>query len=385
MRTITSLSFTALSTSQPRPHFSRVPGWKFSTSTSACLTSRFSSSAPAPLRRSSVADFLLRHSCSQASESPLSVMVPNLRSASPTFGSSSLMTSAPNSASWVAQKGPARKLDTSMMRMPCRGLAVCCGAGASVMAEVPVAGFACPLGACGDALDCRQHAARPIDDGIVDELAFELDGGGAGRFGRLEGAHDLARPLDLRGRGREDRVDLGHLIGVDAHLALKPEALDVAGRRAQALDIGEINPHRVERRLDAGSTRGEHALAAVGQELSLAAAPLDIHVEGEIAGAEGDALDARRGGRDGANVGHSLAGLDDGDDVELTGCEPPLPLQVRNHPIDGSDLVGRLHLGQDDAVDALRDDRHDVAVAELGGGGIDADVAAALARALAGG
>src|SRR5215831_12769991 len=187
MRTITSPWFTALSTSQPRPHFSKVPGWKFSTSTSACLTRRFKSSAPLALRRSRVADFLLRHSCSQASESPLSVMVPNLRSASPTFGSSILMTSAPNSASWVAQKGPARKLDTSMMRMPCRGLTVCCGAGASVIAVVSVACFGGPLGACGDALDCLQHAARAIDDGIVDELALELDGGGASRFGRLEG------------------------------------------------------------------------------------------------------------------------------------------------------------------------------------------------------
>ncbi len=83
-----------------------VPGWKFSTSTSAWATSRFSRSAPSGLRRSSVADFLLRHSCSQGRESPLSVMVPNLRRGSPTLGSSILITSAPNSASCVAQNGP---------------------------------------------------------------------------------------------------------------------------------------------------------------------------------------------------------------------------------------------------------------------------------------
>src|SRR5262245_49377862 len=222
MRTITSLGFTALSTSQPRPHFSRVPGWKFSTTTSASLTRRFMSSAPSAWRRSSVADFLLRHSCSQGSESPLSVRVPNLRSASPTFGSSSLMTSAPNSASWVAQKGPARKLDASMMRMPCMGLTVACSAVVSAMAVLSRdLSLGRALGARGDALACLQHASRPIDDGIVDELPLKLDGGGASRFGRLEGPHHLARPLDFRGRRREDRVDLGHLIGVDAHLALK--------------------------------------------------------------------------------------------------------------------------------------------------------------------
>ena len=52
--------------------------------------------------------FLLRDSDSQGSESPHSVIVPNRRVASPTPGSSTLITSAPNSPSCVAAKGPAR-------------------------------------------------------------------------------------------------------------------------------------------------------------------------------------------------------------------------------------------------------------------------------------
>src|ERR1700741_2423810 len=85
-------------------------------------TSRLSSAAPSALRRSSVAAFLFRHSESHGSESPHCVIVPNLRSASPTLGSSSLITSAPNSASCVAQNGPARKVDTSITRQPPSGV-----------------------------------------------------------------------------------------------------------------------------------------------------------------------------------------------------------------------------------------------------------------------
>jgi len=59
MRTITSLWFCLLSTSQPRPHFSSVPGWKFSTKTSACETNRFRISAPSGFLKSSVADYLV--------------------------------------------------------------------------------------------------------------------------------------------------------------------------------------------------------------------------------------------------------------------------------------------------------------------------------------
>ena len=78
-------------------------------------------SAPSGLRMSSVTDFLLRHSDNHGSVSPQGWGEPNLRSGSPTPGSSHLITSAPNSASWVVQNGPAMKLEISMMRMPSSG------------------------------------------------------------------------------------------------------------------------------------------------------------------------------------------------------------------------------------------------------------------------
>ena len=121
MRTITSRGLISFKVSQPRPHFSSVPGWKFSTITSAFSASSLRMRAPSGVRMSSVIDFLLRHSESQGSESPLSVIVPKRRSGSPTWGSSTFNTSAPNSASWVEQKGPARKLETSRTRMSSSG------------------------------------------------------------------------------------------------------------------------------------------------------------------------------------------------------------------------------------------------------------------------
>lgn len=103
MRTITRRGLISRSVSQPRPHFSRVPGWKFSTITSTIPTRRLRMAAPSGVRMSSVMDFLLRHSDSHGSESPDSVIVPKRRSASSMRGSSTFHTSAPNSASCVEQ------------------------------------------------------------------------------------------------------------------------------------------------------------------------------------------------------------------------------------------------------------------------------------------
>ena len=61
----------------------------------------------------------------------------------------------------------------------------------------------------------------------------------------------------------------------------------------------------------------------------------------------------------------------------------PSFLEVRNHPVDGPDLVGRLEFRQDDAIDTSLHDGDDIAIAELGRGGVDTDIAEALARALA--
>ena len=68
-------------------------------------------------------DFLLRLSLSQTRVSPHSVALPKRRSGSPMRGSSTLITSAPNSASKVAQNGPAMKVAMSSTRTPSSGRA----------------------------------------------------------------------------------------------------------------------------------------------------------------------------------------------------------------------------------------------------------------------
>jgi len=110
---------------------------------------RFSNSAPSGLRKSSVADFLFRHSESQGSVSPFGVTVPNLRKGSPITGNSSLITSAPNSASCVVAKGPEIKVETSITRTPSSGNTRGSGAASDIWRS---------LGFPGNLM--RDHAAR---------------------------------------------------------------------------------------------------------------------------------------------------------------------------------------------------------------------------------
>ncbi|MCY1395030.1 hypothetical protein D9M71_99580 [compost metagenome] len=93
-----SFGFSAESCSQPSPHFSSVPGRKFSMTMSTCAASLRTMSRACSRLRSSVTDFLLRLCTYHHSEVSL-CSLRHLRSGSPSFGGSTLMTSAPNWAS----------------------------------------------------------------------------------------------------------------------------------------------------------------------------------------------------------------------------------------------------------------------------------------------
>jgi hypothetical protein len=99
MRTTTSLGFSARSRSGARPHRSIVPGRKFSISTSLTRTRSTSSSCPGGWRRSSVTKRLPRLCTAHHRELPLISPAPQLRNGSSLPGASTLMTSAPKSAS----------------------------------------------------------------------------------------------------------------------------------------------------------------------------------------------------------------------------------------------------------------------------------------------
>src|SRR5580700_10922814 len=151
---------------------------------------------------------------------------------------------------------------------------------------------------------------------------------------------------------------------MNAHLALEAEVLDVPRRALEAFAVVQVHPHAVDGRLQAGQPRYQYAFAAVGEQLALAATPGDAHVEREIAGAEGDAPDARARRGNGAHVGHALGRLDDRNDVAGADRQFPLRLEAGDDPVDRLDLVGGLDFRQDNAVDALVHDGDDIAVAE---------------------
>ncbi|MNL31214.1 hypothetical protein D3C87_1529900 [compost metagenome] len=117
---ITSLGFTFFRCSHDRFHLFRMPGRKFSTSTSASFNSSFRIRWPSGWCRSSVTDFLFRASTFHQRLSP-STIGPIWRSASPPRGCSILITSAPKSANSVAATGPATIVPISITRTPAKG------------------------------------------------------------------------------------------------------------------------------------------------------------------------------------------------------------------------------------------------------------------------
>src|SRR6202521_475426 len=107
-----------LSNSRPRSFI--VPGRRFSTTTSAVSTSLRKISLPFSVLRSNAIERLLRLRRMNAEPSP-SISGADWRTTSPPSGCSTLMTSAPRSASCMAQNGAAIKFPTSTTRMPASG------------------------------------------------------------------------------------------------------------------------------------------------------------------------------------------------------------------------------------------------------------------------
>src|ERR687890_39347 len=120
-RTITRPGLIPLRSSYPRPHFSSVPGLKFSTTTSDPEMRRRARSCPSSSRRLMVTDFLLRAMIGHQRVRPSLRCLPHCRMGSPLPGGSSFITSAPKSARSWPQNGPASRLPISMTGTPSRG------------------------------------------------------------------------------------------------------------------------------------------------------------------------------------------------------------------------------------------------------------------------
>src|SRR5919202_6353272 len=113
--------FLAWTSSGPRPHFSIVPGRKFSSTMSADSHSRMAIRWPSASRRLSVTERLLRARIDHHSEWSLWRRRPQSRIASPAPGASIFTTSAPKSPSSVPTYGPARSWPNSIARSPVSG------------------------------------------------------------------------------------------------------------------------------------------------------------------------------------------------------------------------------------------------------------------------
>ncbi|MNS86839.1 hypothetical protein D3C72_1207540 [compost metagenome] len=104
---------------KPRPSLSMTPGRLFSTTTSASRISRRASAASPASFRLRVTDCLFRFSEAKFSENPLEIGG-HWRSVSPS-GDSTLITSAPMSASSMPQNGPAATVQNSTTLTPFSG------------------------------------------------------------------------------------------------------------------------------------------------------------------------------------------------------------------------------------------------------------------------
>jgi len=103
---------------------------------------------------------------------------------------------------------------------------------------------------------------------------------------------------------------------VNAHLSLEAKAERGAGGHFEPLFVSQIDPNRVERRLDSGGARGGGDPCPGKGQLSFSAAPRHVYVEGKITGTKGGMPNACTGGQDYVEVGETTRRLDDRDQID---------------------------------------------------------------------
>src|SRR3954469_10922681 len=213
-RAETAFGFFAWTCSGPSPHFSIVPGRKFSRTTSADSHRRIAIAWPAGSRRLSVTERLLRARIDHHSEWSLWRRRPQSRIASPAPGASIFTTSAPKSPSSVPTYGPASSWPNSIARSPVSG-------------PSPSAGMTRP--------------ARPsLPSLIVDHLREELD--------RPDDVH----PHDRLGKSRLAALERVHDLAVAEERLLALGVVVPEGGAEPARDAGDRAQRRLEPRRAGG-------------------------------------------------------------------------------------------------------------------------------------
>ena len=119
-RVIVNFGFVSNSSSGTKPNASSFPGRKFSTRTSATLSIRFKVAKSPLFFKSTVMARFPRLANFHHSVSPSAARYPMFRDESPD-GRSTFATSAPKSARYLAQCGPAKMVEMSTTRRSARG------------------------------------------------------------------------------------------------------------------------------------------------------------------------------------------------------------------------------------------------------------------------
>jgi hypothetical protein len=168
------------------------------------------------------------------------------------------------------------------------------------------------------------------------------------------------------------------LIGMDAHLSLEAVSQCCASRGFQAGRVGQINPDRIQRRVDVGRAGcSDNNCAGVGK-LGLAPAPSHVHVKREVAGTEGNAPDACARRKDRVDLLDTARRLDDRDQIDITERHSSVTLELRQQPIDRCEIGRAFDLRENDAVQTGLHDRHQIVIAEFGVNGVDPDIKQSL-------
>src|SRR6185503_3908430 len=228
-----------------------------------------------------------------------------------------------------------------------------------------------------------------VEDRVVDHLAIDLDRRRPARLGLLEGRDDALRALEFLGARKIGAIHRTDLVRMNAQTALEAAAAAALERPLEGRDLLEMEPRTVDRTLEAGRARRKDDARARLRQLRFFDADRQSQLVCIVRGAEGEPLQAPsrliwpQAARldDAVDALHPRRRLHLGNEVDRAFSDTALALEGREQPVDRMQVGRAFDLGEQLAVHALVDRRHEIAIAERARGGVDAHIAQAPARA----
>ena len=221
-----------------------------------------------------------------------------------------------------------------------------------------------------------EGAPRALDDGQVDELAAKGDRPLAACLRLVEGLHDPLGVVDLFGRGAEGGIDHVDLARVEERLAREAQTAAELAVGGQAVEVADVWPDPVDGLHVGRRGRRDQRRAGVEQLARLALAPgRQAQLQAEVLRPEHQRGHAPAGGGDRVGVQEAAGALDGHDVAQAAELDPRRALALEHQAVDQLDLLGGLHLGQRQPIQAWLDDGVEVRLEALAADGIDPHVA----------